>query len=87
MDYAKRRPVYLTGKAEVLWEETGKSTTEAAGVWVQARRERFAEITPGRSFPQQGLTATCKDLMPSVIARCKEGLGLAHESVWAMMVE
>jgi len=33
----------------------------AAGAGVQVRRERFAEITPGRSYSQQGLTATCKD--------------------------
>jgi hypothetical protein len=51
------------GKAEVLWEETGKRTTEAAGVGVQTRGEGFAEITSGRSRIQQGLTATCKDLM------------------------
>jgi len=58
---AKRRPVQQSGKAVVLWEEMGKCTTGAAGVWVQARRERFVEITPGRSYFQQGLTATCKD--------------------------
>ncbi|MCH7914899.1 MAG: hypothetical protein IH856_18010, partial [Deltaproteobacteria bacterium] len=60
---AKRRPGHNVGKAAVLWEEMGKSTTGAAGVGVQARRERFAELTPGRSFSQQGLTATCKDLV------------------------
>lgn len=63
MDIAKRRLVHSSRKAVVLWEVTGMCTTGAAGVWVQARRERFAEITPGRSFTQQGLTATCKDLM------------------------
>jgi len=63
MDLAKRRPVHSSGKAVVLREVTGICTTGAAGVWVQARRERIAEITPGRSFTQQGLTATCKDLM------------------------
>jgi len=62
-NYAKRRPGHNVGKAEVLWEETGKGTTRAAGVGVQARRERFAEITSGRSFSQQGLTTTCKDLL------------------------
>ena len=35
------------GKAEVLWEETGVSTTGAAGVGVQARWEGFAEIRSG----------------------------------------
>ena len=38
-----------------------------AGVRIQARRERFTEITPGRSYFQQGLTATCKDQLLRVI--------------------
>ncbi len=42
-----RRPAHDTGKAVVLWEETGMCTTGAAGVGVQAREERFAEITSG----------------------------------------
>jgi hypothetical protein len=46
---AERRPVPNVGKADVLWEETGTCTTRAAGVGVQASRERFAEITSGRS--------------------------------------
>ena len=54
---ARRRPDPNVGKAVVLWEETGKCTTRAAGVepaldpiqGVQARRERCAEITSGRS--------------------------------------
>ena len=58
-----RRPDHDTGKAVVLWEETGMCTTGAAGVGVQAREERFAEITSGRCYSQQGLTATCKDLV------------------------
>ena len=61
--FAKRRPAHSTGKAVVLWEETGKCTMRAAGVGVLARRERFVEITSGRSYFQQRLTATCKDLM------------------------
>ena len=63
MDIAKRRPGPNVGKADVLWEETGVCTTGAAGVGVQARRERFAERTSGRSYSQQGLTATCEDLL------------------------
>jgi hypothetical protein len=78
---AKRRPVSNAGKAEVLWEETGECTTEAAGVGVQARRERFAEITSGRSLSQQRLTATCKDSLPRKFHRQWEGLGLTHEPV------
>jgi hypothetical protein len=50
----KRRPDGISGKAEVLWEETDERTTRAAGVGVLARRERFAEITSGRGSGQQG---------------------------------
>ena len=63
MDIAKRRPGPNVGKAVVLWEETGVSTIGAAGVGVQARRERSAERTSGRSYSQPGLTATGKDLL------------------------
>lgn len=34
----------------------------ATGILAQARRERFAEITSGKAYFQQGLVATCKDL-------------------------
>ena len=36
-------PFCIAGKAEALGEEAGKSTPEAAGVGVQARREGNAE--------------------------------------------
>ena len=49
-------------KADVSWEETGKSTRRTTGVWVQATRERFAEITLGKTYFQQGCAATCMDL-------------------------
>ena len=49
------------GKAVVLWEETGKRTTGAAGVGVQTRGERYAEITSGRANFQQGFATTCED--------------------------
>jgi hypothetical protein len=43
----------------------GKKRVEApvgtAGVWVQASRERFTEITLGRAYFQQGRAATCQD--------------------------
>jgi hypothetical protein len=55
------RPVGNLGKADVTGEETGKSTLSATVVGVQGSEERFAEITPGRTWMQQGLTATCKD--------------------------
>jgi len=46
---ATRRPGPNVGKAEVLEEETGRCTSGAAGVGVQASREGFAEIKSGRS--------------------------------------
>ena len=39
----------------------GRSTHAAAGVGVQASRDRHAEITSGRANSQQGDAATCKD--------------------------
>ena len=67
------------GKAEVLWEETGKRTTEAAGVGVQTRGEGFAEITSGRASFQQGFATTCKDSRYKGKLRPGEDFGLAHE--------
>ena len=84
MDIVERRPGPNVGKADVLREETGMCTSGAAGVEVQARREGCAEITSGRSSSQQGLTATCIDLVFRVPPRHEEGGGLAHESVRAM---
>jgi len=48
-------------KADASWEEMGNCTRGTTGVWVQASKERFAEITLGRTNPQQGLVTTCKD--------------------------
>ena len=49
---ANRRPGHNAGKAVALWEETGKSTTEGAGVGVQARGKRVAELNVGKDpFP------------------------------------
>jgi hypothetical protein len=56
-----RRTVAFSGKAEVVREVTGMSTSRAAGVRVRASGERLAEITSGRAISQQGLAATCKD--------------------------
>ena len=58
----ERRPGHSVGKAEVLWEETGRSTRGDAEVGGQASKERFTEITSGRATIQQGLATTCKDL-------------------------
>lgn len=38
------------GKADALGEETGKSTSETAGIGAQASKEGFAEITSGRFY-------------------------------------
>jgi hypothetical protein len=58
----ERRPGHSVGKAEVLGEETGRSTRGDAEVGGRASKERHAEITSGRATIQQGLATTCKDL-------------------------
>jgi hypothetical protein len=70
----ERRPGPNEGKADVLGEETGTRTSRAAGVGVQARREGCAERTSGRSSSQQGLTATCKDLVSKGTTEVRGGL-------------
>ena len=50
-----------TGKADVVGEETGMSTSQTAVTGARASKERHAEITSGRAISQQGLVATCKD--------------------------
>ena len=50
-------------------EDPGKRTQPTAGVWAQASKERFAEITSGRSRWQRGLVATCTD--SSNEAKCR----------------
>jgi hypothetical protein len=84
--FAERRPGPHEGKADVVEEETGRCTPRAAGVGVQARRDRYAERTSGRSFSQPGLTATGTDRVFRVRPRHKEGEGLAHEPVGARKV-
>jgi len=49
------------GKANVTGEVTGTCTLAPTVARAQAAEERFAEITPGRAYVQQGLTTTCKD--------------------------
>ena len=76
-----RRPTLCLGEANAPREETSESTLEAAGVWVQARKERMAELTSGKAIVQQGLAATCKDRAHEGNQRRTEGNGLAHEPV------
>jgi hypothetical protein len=44
-----------------------KCTPQSTGIGGQTSKERFIEITLGRTYCQQGLAATCKDssLSPS----------------------
>ena len=69
----ERRPGHSVGKAEVLWEETGRSTRGDAEVGGQASKERLAEIKSGRATIQQGLATTGKD--PPDEVKAEEGGG------------
>ena len=69
----ERRPGHSVGKAEVLWEETGRGTRGDAGVGGQASKERLAEIKSGRATIQQGLATTGKD--PPDEVKAEEGGG------------
>jgi len=82
---AERRPVPHVGKADVLWEVTGMCTTRAAGVGVQASRERFAEITSGRSLRPAAGGPSCKDWRASHQHSAPEAQGLAHQAVVVVM--
>jgi hypothetical protein len=79
-----KRPQNIIGKAGVLWEETGKRTTGAAGVGVQTRGEGYAEITPERANFQKGFATTCEDSWYKGKPRLREDFGLAHELEVAM---
>ncbi len=67
------------GKADALWEETSRRTMGTAGVRVQASGERFVEVTLGRSLIQQGLTATCTDLLTKALT-----IGSGRTKDWRM---
>jgi hypothetical protein len=59
-----------------------------AGVWGPASKERFSEITSGRSGGQQGLVTTCKDSFNEAKTEVEESpLRLANESVGATKEE
>ena len=74
----------MLGKAGVLQEETAECTAGAAGVGVLASRERFSEITTGRSHFQLGWQQLAKTLLSRGNLKEEEDLGLAHEAVVAM---
>ena len=75
------RPSGHMGKADVTGEETGKRTLSTTVVGVQGSGDRSAEITLGRSWMQQGLTATCKDRGSELRQSETEDPALAHEPV------
>ena len=50
------------GGRPLTWRKKQASALHGTAVTgAQALREGFAEITSGRSHPQQGLVATCRD--------------------------
>jgi hypothetical protein len=51
------------GEAEVFWEETGKSTGETPRGRGPGNYTKIVEIMSGKTNFQQGLAATCEDLM------------------------
>ena len=84
-DVAECRPGPNVGKADAVWEETGKCTTPTAGVGVQASRERFAEITSGRSRDQQWVVQAAQTCQRVTTHSWPEATGLAHQAVVAKM--
>ena len=86
--YAESRPNSRLGKADDTVEETGKSTRCAAGVRDPASKERFSEITSGRSGGQQGLVDNLHRLIQRGITEVEESLlRLTHESIRARKEE
>ena len=85
----KRRPGPNAGKANASGEETGRGTLEAAGVGVQTRRQRSAEITSGRSDTQPGLAATGKDRVyegnTEACGGCRIGAGARRSNEGGVM--
>ena len=55
------RTSQILREAEILREETGKSTEETPRGKGPSTYARIAEITSGRANSQQGLATTCKD--------------------------
>jgi hypothetical protein len=58
-----RRPAGKSGKANVLSEVTGVSSSGAAGVEVQTRSEGSAEIKSGRAWLQQAAHSNLQRLL------------------------
>src|SRR5712691_4516541 len=77
-----RRTSCMYGEAEVLREETGKSTAEARRGTGPSTSTAIEETTSGRASSQQGHAATCKDsrTKPSCVGR-------ERGEVWRMSPE
>ena len=61
--FSARRTSRFEGEAEVPREETGRCTEGARRGMGPGACTQFMEITSGRTICQQGLAATCKDLV------------------------
>ncbi len=63
------RPVPNVGKADALWEETGKCTTETAGVGVQASKDSldYPLLVKGTFPTLSGLMCQSQCLSPTVL--------------------
>ena len=73
-----RRTRFPWGETGVLGQVTDKSSRGAWRGMGPSTYARVAELTSGRSHSQQGLTATCKDLLPNEASSQREpgGFGI-----------
>ena len=70
------------------WKKQARAHGGTAGVGDPASKERFSEITSGRSGGQQGLVTTCKDSFNEAKTEVEESpLRLANESLGATKEE
>jgi hypothetical protein len=67
-----RRTSCMEGEADVLREETGRSTAEARRGTGPRTSTQSEEITSGRASAQQGHTAPCKDSRTTPSCRGRE---------------
>jgi len=72
--YLACRTTPFYGEAEVLWEETGKSTGETPRGRGPSNYTKIVEIMSGKVISQQGPATTCKDLLGKVKFEAVRGL-------------
>jgi hypothetical protein len=53
----------VEGEADAEWEETDEGTAQSWRGRDPSTYTRIVEITSGKAISQQGLAATCKDLL------------------------